>query len=317
MFVGCGALNWDIFFRVKAIEDLNLCEITLKPGEEYVFEREHFLEIYEKLKRKGTLVFQGGGGSAANTIYALAKFGFKTSFLGAVGEDEFGERVLKELSEVSVETKFIRKGGTTSLALILLDEKNDRTILVSPGSAENYLSFDEKNLPFGKIYHLTSFASKSGQSFQIKLLNCLSSKISFDPGEIYSRKGGSFLTPFIKKTKFLFLTENELELSGFTVDELLEMGVFAVFLKRGKEGAKVITKKKGIKSSVYPAKIIIDNTGAGDYFNAGVLAGLFLNLGLDKALSLGLRVASVSLRDYGRRGLPEKREFKNLLSRVK
>ncbi|MFN4197175.1 MAG: carbohydrate kinase family protein [Caldimicrobium sp.] len=317
MFIGCGALNWDIFFRVEKIEELNLCEFKLKPGEEYVFEREPFLEIYERLKKIGFLVFQGGGGSAANTIYALAKFGFKTSFFGAVGDDEFGERVVEELSAASVDMKFIRKGGTTSLALILLDKNNDRTILVSPGSAENYLSFDEKEILLGAIYHLTSFASQSGQNFQIKLLNRISSKISFDPGEIYSRKGDTFLIPFIKKTKFLFLTENELEFSGLNVDELLELGVFAIFLKKGKAGAEVITKKKRIKSSVYPAQLFVDNTGAGDYFNAGVLAGIFLNLELEKALTLGLRVASVSLRDYGRRGLPDQNEFKNFLSRLK
>ncbi|MFN3505133.1 MAG: carbohydrate kinase family protein [Caldimicrobium sp.] len=317
MFIGCGALNWDIFFRVEKIEDIRVCEFKLKPGEEYVLERDLFLEFYENLKKVGYLVFQGGGGSSANTIYALAKFGFETSFLGAVGEDEFGERVLQELSEASVETKFIRKGGTTSLALILLDKNNDRTIIVSPGTAENYLIFEEKNIPVGTIYHLTSFASKIGQNFQINLLNALSTKISFDPGEIYSRLGKNFLTPFIKKTKFLFLTERELELSGLAEDELLEMGVLALFIKKGREGAEVITKKKRVKSSVCKAPQIIDNTGAGDFFNAGVLAGLFLKLEIDMALSLGLGVASLSLRDYGRRGLPDRKEFKKFLSRLK
>lgn len=317
LVIGCGALNWDIFFEVETIENLRFGEIKLEAGREYLLERRKFLEVYAELKKKAKLVFEGGGGSSANTIYCLAKLGFNTFFLGAVGKDEFGEKVLYELKEVGVETKGIKKGGTTSLALILLDKNKDRTILVSPGTAENFLTFEKDPFyPLG-LYHFSSLASSSGQTYQMTLLQNLPQKISFDPGEIYTSKGKEFLKPFLEKTKYLFLTAKELFQSGYSKETLWERGIWALFLKKGKEGAEVYTKKTNIKSSVFPTKQIVDNTGAGDYFNAGVLAGLLLGLSLDKTLSLGLYMASKSLRDYGRRGLPSKAEFKKFLSRLK
>ncbi len=315
--IGCGALNWDIFFKVDKYEDLDLPLLKVEAGREYILEREAFLKLYRLLKERAELVFEGGGGSSANSIYCLAKLGIETAFLGAVGEDEFGEKVLWELRKGQVNTEFIKRGGTTSLALILLDGKQDRAIIVSPGTSEEHLSLERKHLQPSALYHLSSFASEAGKSFQKNLLQALHHKISFDPGEIYTSLGKTFLESFLKKTKYLFITERELLLSGYSSEELLRKGISFLFLKMGKRGAQVVTKEKIFRSSVIPASRIVDNTGAGDYFNAGVLAGLSLKLSIEKAFVLGLTMASLSLRGYGRQGLPSKEEFKKILSKVK
>lgn len=319
MIYGCGALNWDIFFEVEDLEEFSFEGFKFSPGEEYVFERKAFFELYEKLKREATFLAECGGGSSANTIFALANWGFRCAFIGAVGNDPFGEKILNNWKELFVETSFIFKGGETSLALILLDKKRDRSIIVSPGGAEDYLSFENLNVSSlkGELFHLSSFASEEGVFFQKNLLNNLKGKVSFDPGEIYAKKGALFLKPFLEKAKYLFLTDRELKLAGLSSEDLLEMGVNTVFIKLGKEGAMALRKNFYLRSSVYPAERIVDNTGAGDYFNAGVLAGLLLGLPLDKALELGLYAASTSLRDFGRRGLLSNNEFKIFLSRLK
>ena len=56
------------------------------------------------------------GGSAANTIYALAKLGIKTGFIGAVGDDEIGHKLLEDFESVGVDTSHIAiKSGKTTL----------------------------------------------------------------------------------------------------------------------------------------------------------------------------------------------------------
>ncbi len=216
-----------------------------------------------------------------------------------------------------MDTTFIKREGETSLALILLDKKKDRAIIVSPGSAEKALTFKKKNSYPQGFYHLSSLVSLEGKLFQRDLLLNLKSKISLDPGEIYAQEGRLFLKPFLEKTIYLFITERELEKSGWTREEILEKGVKEVYLKRGKEGAMVLKKNWVIKSSVYPAERIVDNTGAGDYFNAGILAGIFLGLPVEKTLEIGLYSASMSLRDYGRRGILNRKEFKKFVDRLK
>lgn len=317
LIIGCGALNWDIFFQVEDLSSLSFEGLTLEPGREYVLEREAFLALLHKLKQKALLVFEGGGGSAANTIYALASLGFKTAFLGAVGADTFGNKVLEELLSRGISVERIRREGETSLALIILDQNRDRTIIVSPGSAERALALEDGDLFPQALYHLTSLASPEGAPFQKALLTKLPQRISFDPGEIYTGKGKDFLLHFLQKTKYLFITEGELAKSSFSQEELLNLWIDTLFLKRGKKGAKAIKRGLIVQSSVYQAPKIVDNTGAGDYFNAGVLAGLLLNLPLERALDLGLYSASLSLRDYGRKGIMNQKEFKNSLSRLK
>ncbi|MCS7149745.1 MAG: PfkB family carbohydrate kinase [Caldimicrobium sp.] len=315
--VGCGALNWDIFFYVEDLTKVSFEGVYLRPGHEYVLERKAFLELLAKLKEEALLVFEGGGGSSANTIYGLSKIGFKTAFLGAVGADLFGKRALEELKKVSINTEKVRIYGETSLAIIILDRKRDRAIVVSPGTAEKALCFQKEDLFSEALYHLSSFASSEGISFQKDLLAHLDNRISLDPGEIYSSKGKAFLAPFIEKTDFLFITERELRLSELSLDDLLERKVRTIFIKRGSKGAMACKRGFLVKSSVYPASKIVDNTGAGDYFNAGVLAGISLGLTLEHSLELGLIFASLSLRDFGRSGTMNYHEFKKSLNELK
>ncbi|RKX60209.1 MAG: hypothetical protein DRP29_03100 [Thermodesulfobacteriota bacterium] len=317
-FIGCGALNWDIFFKVENLKNLNFEKIPFSPGREIVIERKKFLKLLNYLEKNANFLAETGGGSSANTIYALSLWGFKTSFLGAVGKDSFGKKVLQDFEKVNVNTDFIIKNGNTSLAIIILDENKDRFIAVSPGDSENFLSikyiFD---IIFEGLFHFSSFASTSGKVFQKELLSHISSKISFDPGEIYALEGKSFLYPFFQHTEILFLTEYEFQKLSLSFEKLLNLGIKKIFLKKGTKGATYISQNQKIELPVYKVDLILDNTGAGDYFNAGVLAGLKLGFSEENVLKLGLYTSALSLRDYGRKGCVTKVEFQNYVNLLK
>jgi ribokinase len=80
--VGIGALNIDQIYRVERV---------LLDGEAPVDE-------------PSTVP----GGSAANTIYGLAKLGMRTGFIGAVGDDETGEILIEDFKGVGVEVSQIK-----------------------------------------------------------------------------------------------------------------------------------------------------------------------------------------------------------------
>lgn len=317
-FVGCGALNWDIFFEVKDFSELKFRDLVILPGREITLKREEFLKFLALLEKKGRFLFECGGGSSANTIYALAHWGFKCGFIGVVGQDSFGKKIIEEFEKVGVDTSFILKSGDTSLALILLDKNRDRFISISPGSCES--SLINLDMTFNKskaLFHFSSFASKSGQEFQKKLLSKITSGISFDPGEIYTNLGKDFLLPWLKKTSILFITDYELKKLSLSLEELLILGIKKIFLKKGKEGGEFISKELRIKAPALKIDKIVDNTGAGDYFNAGILAGLKLGFSEEQSLKLGIYSASLSLRDFGRKGCLTKEEFKNYVNLVR
>ncbi|MCS7279881.1 MAG: carbohydrate kinase family protein [Thermodesulfobacteriaceae bacterium] len=318
-FIGCGALNWDLFFEVEAFEEVKFEGIKPKPGREILLERKTFLNFLNYLEKKAQFLFECGGGSSANTIYALSLWDFKCAFIGALGKDSFGEKILKELERVKIDQSYILQKGETSLALILLDKKRDRFIAISPGKAEeSLLEYEFKNLKIEGLFHFSSLASPYGQKFQLNLLNQINTSISLDPGEIYAELGLEFLKPFFKKTSYLFLTEYELQKISISLEELFSFGVKKVFLKKGKKGAEVITseRQKYFLPSIEVVKVV-DNTGAGDYFNAGVLAGIKLKLPLEKALRLGIISGGISLRGFGRSGILNLEEFKNQVNLLK
>lgn len=317
---GCGALNWDSFYEIESLDLLKHCCPDVSPGSELVFEESKFSELREVLNKKGLFIYECGGGSAANTIYALSSWGFETGFVGAVGEDPYGERILKELNSKGVDTTFICKKGATSRAIIVIDKNKDRFIAVCPGNAESYLSMDsikEHGELRESYFHLSSFASDSGINFQLELLRWIDKKCSFDPGEVYCRKGRSFCEKWFPWVEVLFLTEEETALLKMKEEEFFDLGMCYVFLKMGSKGAKVFTQNEEIFLPSFPVEIHVDNTGAGDYFNAGVIAGLKLGLPVEAALRLGTFCASQSLKSYGRSGCISYKEFKNYLNLLK
>ncbi len=316
-FAGTGALNLDLFYEVSSLTELRFKGLEFRPGGEVAGDRETLYALRDYLESRGRFLGASGGGSSANTIWALARFGFETAFIGAAGQDEEGERVLAELAEAGVDLSRVLISGTTGLALIVLDEKRDRFIFVSPGTAEKALADLEPALGEEEWLHLSSLVSEEGFAFHQRLVRRASGPVSLDPGEIYAARGPKALGPLLEKTSYLFVTEAEFKTLGLSVEELFARGIEALFLKRGARGARVLLPGASFEFPAERAFRIVDNTGAGDFFDAGVLAGLALGLRPEEAVRLGLKVAAASLRDYGRRGCPAREEFLNWVKPLK
>ncbi|RUM88173.1 MAG: hypothetical protein DSZ24_04455 [Thermodesulfatator sp.] len=314
VFVVSGALNLDFFYEVPSLQGLQTLNLQMVPGGEVALSREAFEELRQRLRQKGREVALCGGGSAANTAFALARFGFEVAFSGACGEDEAGEKALAELAAAGVELSGVLREGTTGQALIVLDAHRDRFIAVCPGSCEKALE-DFKPQVRGDWLHLSSLISEEGFAFHTRLVRDFTGNISLDPGEIYAGRGPG-LKSLLKRTRTLFLTQVELEKLGLLPEELFALGVEEIFLKRGAQGAAWISPRERIFLPAARALKVVDNTGAGDFFDAGVLAGLARGLPPPAALQLGLKVAAQSLRDYGRRGCPLPEELKTLFQEV-
>jgi len=101
--IGFGSLNVDLIFEVGDLKSLHLKEFPPGPGKQAFGPDEAFESLLEQLKRHGTLKSKSGGGSAANTIVALARMGFPARLIGKVGEDEEGDFLLESLRPVQID----------------------------------------------------------------------------------------------------------------------------------------------------------------------------------------------------------------------
>jgi sugar/nucleoside kinase (ribokinase family) len=121
--VGFGALNLDLIFEVRDLKSISSKRSRLEPGKEGFGSDEEFDSLLDQLKQFGTMKSKSGGGSAANTIVALARMGFPTKFIGKVGEDEEGDFLLENLKPAQIDT--IRRGQKSGVCLVILDRHQD------------------------------------------------------------------------------------------------------------------------------------------------------------------------------------------------
>jgi len=306
--VGIGALNLDLFYEVEDLEALGL-----RRGREA--ERD-FQKMLELLRLNGRKVGESAGGSAANTVFALSRLGFEVGFCGKVGEDEEGEKVLKGMEGVDLSR--VKREGKTGLCLVIIDKERDRALIVQPNTNDT-LSFSDLDLSYisrFKLLHLSSFVGDTPLKAQLSLIKELPSRvqISLDPGELYAKRGIEALLGILKRSWIVFLTEEELELlTGKKLEEgakeLFKVGVQWVICKRGRKGAIAFGMKGNYVLEAEPLKEVVDNTGAGDVFNAGFLAGVLLGKTVEDCLKLGHRLALKSLKGFGRSSYPSKEDL--------
>lgn len=320
--VGLGALNVDLVYEIKRPRLNGVLSKKIEKGGEIVCsEEEH--QVYADLIRKvGRFVWQSGGGQAANTCYALARWGFSTGFVGKVGRDEFGLFLKNSLKGVDISG--VTTDKDSGVCLIVVDQEGERTIFVFP-NANDQLKLEEVHLDFvfqTRFVYFSSFAGASGLKLQIALSKLLPSnvRLALDIGEIYARKGLEELGPILTRSQVVFATEKEVslltgrQLKG-AVDFLLDLGVEVVVIKKGAEGAEIITRTTGFNISAQKVEVV-DTTGAGDVFAAGFLAGLLKGLNFESAGKLAAQLAAQSVTGYGRSAYPDLAFFEKALAEV-
>ncbi len=297
--VGFGALNLDKLFKVNKLAKA---------------EEESFIEGYSETC----------GGSAANTAVGLARLGCKVGYIGKVGCDREGDVLIQDFCNEGVNTDSVVRAaqGKSGAVMGFVDKKGARALYVNSG-VNDTINIDEVNARYAaqaQFLHLTSFVGEESFQTQKKLLDAIpdSTKVSFDPGTLYARKGYLPLEPIIRKTYVLM--PNVLELTILTgeityhkgADVMIDKGVKIVAVKLGGDGCYVTDGHE--QYLIEPFKVdVVDTTGAGDAFCAGFLYGLVNGKSLFECGRLGNLVASRCVMKMGARaGLPSAEDLELL-----
>lgn len=284
----------------------------------------------DKIFREGETPVQGmflaPGGSAANTIYALARLGVATGFIGAVGDDEDGRRLIADLQGQGVDTGHIaiKPGVPSGTIFALVDHKGHRALYALPG-ANASLTPQDIDLDYinqASFLHLSSFVGEEQLRLERILLEKLSPrvKVSFAPGQLFTSRGLGALAPLIRRSHILFLNRAEIEeLAGGDYRAAAQrlgqnMGCPLVVVTLGGKGGKVCYISEGrnehlLETAVQPP-LFQDGIGAGDAFAAGVLFGLINGQKIITAARFGELMAARCVSEMGARaGLPTREEL--------
>jgi adenosine kinase len=216
------------------------------------------------------------GGCAGNIAYNLKLLGGEGKPAGTVGEDF--EPYAKWMDECAISREYIKviKGTYTAQAYITTDQDDNQITAFHPGAMNQAHQIDVTAAagvalgmvsPDGRqamIDHSAQFAG-TGIPF------------IFDPGQGLPMFDGANLLTFAEQASWLAFNDYEARLmeqrTGKDPRQLAEM-VEAVVVTRGGEGSSIYTKQQRFDIPVVNPKAVVDPTGCGDAYRAGLLYGL-------------------------------------------
>jgi sugar/nucleoside kinase (ribokinase family) len=247
------------------------------------------------------------GGSAAITAVAAARLGLRVALVAAVGADPAGAFMRDQLAAEGVHTGHVvvRAGIPTGMT-VALSRGGDRAILTALGAVASLTAADvpESLLAGARHVHASSwFLLQDGLGPGLGALFSAarsagvttSLDTNWDPS---GRWASPHLSAAIGQASLLLPNEAEaLRLAGADdLDEAVSALVAAgprVVVKLGERGAQCADGPARCRVSLPPVTAV-DSTGAGDCFNAGLIAGLLDGLDLPGAAALGCAVGALS-----------------------
>jgi sugar/nucleoside kinase (ribokinase family) len=252
------------------------------------------------------------GGSAAITAVAAARLGLSVALVAAVGADPAGNFLLGELSREGVGTAAVavRDDAPTGMT-IALSRGADRAILTSLGAVASLTTQDVPAalLARARHVHISSYfllEHSLGPGLAALLMAARASgattslDTNWDPA---GKWGDDHLLAALAHTDVLLPNETEaLRITGeptlLAAAQALTAAGPRLAVKLGERGALCADGPVWHRAELPPVTPV-DATGAGDCFNAGLIAGLLRGLALPEAAALGCAVGALSTQAAG------------------
>ncbi|HEY5396735.1 MAG TPA: PfkB family carbohydrate kinase [Trebonia sp.] len=266
----------------------------------------------EKLVDSMSLVV---GGSASITAVAAARLGLRVALVAAIGDDAAGTFMLAELAAAGVDAGAVavRPQSPTGMT-VALSQGDDRAILTAEGVMATLTPAD---VPAGLIararhvhvssYFLLERLLGPGLAALLAAARAAGASTSLDTNwDPAGRWGAEFFPDVLAQADLLLPNEAEaLRLAGTTdltaaIASLTKAGG-AIAVKLGARGALYADGARQYLATP-PPMTPADTTGAGDCFNAGLLAGLLNGLEPPAALALGCATGAASTQGVGGTG---------------
>ncbi len=253
------------------------------------------------------------GGIAGNIAYnlGLLNIGSATLF-GAVGKDFENLGYKTHLSQFkNIEQKIdTHENDYTATCYIVNDIKANQMIIFHGGALDKCKDINLKAKikdPENYFYAINSAQNVDAMMTFSNQLNDLKIPFIFDPGQVTSMFSKELLIKAVKSSKIIIGNKYEInqihQKTGMLNQELIQYNK-AIITTKGKEGSEIIFKN--IEGEISQTNIpickseqILDTTGAGDAYRAGLLIGLFLNMTLLDSCRLGSVIASFTIETYG------------------
>ena len=279
-------------------------------------------ELYAQLAD----TLETSGGSVANTMAGIASFGGSAAFIGKVADDELGDVYASDMAAIGV--KFERPqrpnadSPATGRSMILVTPDAQRTMntylgisnLLEPDDVSAEL-ISSSNLLFCEGYLWDVESAKQAIRYAMKVAAESGGRaaLTLSDGFCVDRHNSEFRELVAGPVDILFANEDEItKLYGTSFDaavDIVSQEVPMACVTRGKMGSLIVTGSTVTEIEAVDVGDLVDTTGAGDQYAAGVLFGLSQGYDLATSGHLGSLAAAEVISHVGPRPLVSLREL--------
>jgi len=241
------------------------------------------------------------GGCAGNIAYNLKLLGGEPLIMATIGDDS--APYLHRLKQLGLDASHVRDvpGSFTAQAFITTDLDDNQITAFHPGamtqSHQNKVT-DAKGVTLGII----SPDGRDGMLQHAREFSAAKIPFIFDPGQGLPMFDGDELMAFLKLADYCTVNDYEAKLlterTGRTLEQLANE-VEALIVTLAGSGSHIYTQGRRIEIPVAPAAAVIDPTGCGDAYRAGLLHGIHQGWGWEKTGRLASLMGSIKIAHRG------------------
>ncbi|NHZ95650.1 carbohydrate kinase family protein [Massilia sp. CCM 8734] len=216
------------------------------------------------------------GGCSANIAYNLKMLGGQPLIMATIGQD--GGEYLERFDKLGIETRAIRKiaHSYTAQCFVTADLDNNQINAFHPGAME----FAHENNVGDQGALRVAIIAPDGRGGMIKhARDCAALKVPFmfDPGQQLPMFSGDELIEFINQATYVAANDYEFEMlmdrTGLSLADIAGR-LEALIITRGEKGSEIHTGGKRHEIACVQAAAVVDPTGCGDAYRAGLLFGI-------------------------------------------
>ena len=252
----------------------------------------------------GDLFTTGFGGKGANQAVIAAHCGAEVHFIGKLGRDLFGESIATNFSTLGINSFFVERTDTpTGIAHIWVDGNGENRIIIIPG-ANHEIENAKAVAAINEIENLSVVVAQCEIKQEVTLA-------------VFRAAKGRGCVTILNPAPYQELSQELLDLCDWIIpnetefrelhgqlpsnDKILKSfrpGKNSV-VTLGSQGAALISSDGSIIRTSAPKVNVIDTTGAGDAFVGTFAYALASGMNSADALTLGIKVASLSVTKKG------------------
>ena len=308
--VGIGNAVVDV---ISDCDDAFLQEMAMHKGSMQLIDEGRAKVIYEKVGPTST----HSGGSVGNSMAGLAQLGGKAAFIGRVRDDTLGRSFRHDMQAIGVEfsTLAAKRGKPTARSYILITPDGERTMNTYIGACAELEpeDIDGETIKRAKILLVEGYlwdaeSAKRAIRQALAIARDNGTRVAFSLSDTFcvERHREDFRKLVRDHCDILFANQAEVmalyELGSVeAASEKLSGEVPFACVTRSEEGSTILQDGKAVDIAAVPVERLVDATGAGDAYAAGVLYGLAKDWDATRCGTLGSLCASDVISQVGAR----------------